>query len=49
MINLFSEFSHNRRFGEFFVLKKPFDSLAEGYYTVKAMIKLVVFMLMLLH
>ncbi|NLC79200.1 MAG: NAD(P)-binding domain-containing protein [Ruminococcaceae bacterium] len=37
---VFSEFSHNRRFGEFFVLKKPFDSLAEGYYTVKAIIKL---------
>lgn len=37
---VFSEHSHNRRYGEAFIRKEPFDSLAEGYYTVKAMMKL---------
>lgn len=37
---LFSEHSHNRRFGEAFVLKQPYDALAEGYYTVKAIVNL---------
>lgn len=37
---VFSEFSHNRRFGENYVKKIPFDKLAEGYYTVKAIIEL---------
>lgn len=33
---LFSKNSHNRAFGESLVLHKPFDKLAEGYYTLKA-------------
>ncbi len=33
---VFSEFSHNRKFGEMFVKGEPFDKLAEGYYTVAA-------------
>ncbi len=37
---LFSEHSHNRKFGENFILNKPYDNLAEGYYTVKALINL---------
>ena len=37
---VFSPFSHNRRFGQYFVEGKPFDKLAEGYYTVKALIEL---------
>ena len=37
---VFSEFSHNRRFGELFVQGKHSDDLAEGYYTVKAMMDL---------
>lgn len=37
---VFSEFSHNRRFGENYVKKIPFDKLAEGYYTVKAILEL---------
>lgn len=37
---VFSEFSHNRKFGESFVLKKPYSELAEGYYTVKALVLL---------
>ena len=37
---VFSEHSHNRMFGELFVKKEKYDSLAEGYYTVKAMIKI---------
>lgn len=37
---VFSEFSHNRRFGEWFVQGKASDDLAEGYYTVKAMMGL---------
>ena len=37
---VFSKFSHNRSFGEAFIKKEPFDALAEGYYTVKAMLNL---------
>lgn len=37
---VFSKFSHNRSFGELYVQGKPYDSLAEGYYTVKALIGL---------
>lgn len=37
---VFSEFSHNRRFGELFVKGEKFDKLAEGCYTVKAMLVL---------
>ena len=34
---VFSKFSHNRQFGEDFVLGKPFEKLAEGYETVRAL------------
>ena len=37
---VFSPFSHNRRFGQYFVEGKPFDKLAEGYYTVEALLDL---------
>lgn len=37
---VFSEFSHNRMYGEQFVKKEPYESLAEGYYTVKALMGL---------
>lgn len=37
---VFSQFSHNRRFGEAFVKGEKFDKLAEGYYTVKALMYL---------
>ena len=37
---VFSEFSHNRRFGELYVKGETFDQLAEGYYTVKALMTL---------
>ncbi|MBS5932537.1 MAG: NAD(P)H-dependent glycerol-3-phosphate dehydrogenase [Clostridiales bacterium] len=37
---VFSKFSHNRSFGEALIKKEPFDALAEGYYTVKAMLNL---------
>ena len=37
---LFSEHSHNRTFGKAWVLKKSYDKLAEGYYTVKALCNL---------
>lgn len=37
---LFSEHSHNRKFGELFVRGEPFDQLAEGYYTADAMVRL---------
>ncbi|MFI3169422.1 MAG: NAD(P)H-dependent glycerol-3-phosphate dehydrogenase [Faecalibacterium sp.] len=37
---LFSKHSHNRMFGEQFVLQKPYDKLAEGAYTVKALVAL---------
>ena len=34
---VFSKFSHNRQFGESFIQGKPFESLAEGYYTAAAL------------
>ncbi len=34
---VFSPYSHNRRFGELFVQGKPFEALAEGYYTAAAL------------
>lgn len=37
---VFSPYSHNRRFGEAFIKKETFDHLAEGYYTVQALINL---------
>lgn len=37
---VFSPFSHNRCFGEAMVKKQPFQKLAEGYYTVKALLSL---------
>ena len=37
---VFSRFSHNRQFGESFVKGEAYTDLAEGYYTVKAMMKL---------
>ena len=37
---IFSPFSHNRKFGEAFIQKEPYHQLAEGYYTVKALMTL---------
>lgn len=37
---LFSGFSHNRAFGEAFVRRQMYRNLAEGYYTVKALINM---------
>ena len=37
---VFSKFSHNRSFGEAFAKGEKFEALAEGYYTVKALMKL---------
>lgn len=37
---VFSPFSHNRRFGELFVRGQSYDQLAEGYYTVRALMNL---------
>lgn len=37
---VFSLYSHNRQFGESFVKKEKYTLLAEGYYTVKAMMVL---------
>ena len=37
---VFSQYSHNRRFGEMLVKGEKFDKLAEGYYTVDALIRL---------
>ncbi len=34
---VFSQYSHNRRFGEAWVKGEKYDLLAEGYYTVRAM------------
>jgi len=34
---VFSQYSHNRRFGEMFVRGEPYTELAEGYDTVKAL------------
>lgn len=36
---VFSRHSHNRAFGEAFVKGERFDGLAEGYYTVKAILE----------
>lgn len=37
---VFSKFSHNREFGERFVRGERMEKLAEGYYTVKALMEL---------
>ena len=37
---VFSKFSHNRMFGEMIVRGEKYDQLAEGYYTVAALINL---------
>ncbi len=37
---VFSQFSHNRQFGESLVKKVEFVDLAEGYYTVKALMNI---------
>ncbi len=37
---VFSPFSHNRQFGESFIKGETYDKLAEGYYTVRAMLQL---------
>lgn len=37
---VFSEFSHNRKYGEAFVSGEKYSDLAEGYYTVKALVEL---------
>ena len=37
---VFSKFSHNRQFGEAFVKGEKFEALAEGYYTVSALVRL---------
>ena len=37
---VFSEFSHNRSFGEAFIRGESFSKLAEGYYTVRALTEL---------
>ena len=37
---VFSEYSHNRKYGESLVSGGTFEGLAEGYYTVRALIEL---------
>lgn len=37
---VFSEFSHNRKYGELYVKNESYNELAEGHYTVKALIEL---------
>lgn len=37
---VFSKFSHNRQFGESFIRGEDYGQLAEGYYTVKALVEL---------
>ena len=37
---VFSPYSHNRCFGEMFVKGESADFLAEGYYTVKALVEI---------
>ena len=37
---VFSKHSHNRRYGEAFIKGEEFKSLAEGYYTVKALVEM---------
>ena len=37
---VFSPYSHNRKFGESYIKNEPFSKLAEGYYTVPALLSL---------
>ena len=37
---MFSPYSHNRAFGEAFVRGEAYKSLAEGFFTVQALMKL---------
>lgn len=37
---VFSQYSHNRKYGEMLVRGIPYEELAEGYYTVKAILLL---------
>ena len=37
---VFSKYSHNRRFGESLITGETCEGLAEGYYTVKAILEL---------
>ncbi len=37
---IFSQYSHNRQFGESFIKKEPYGELAEGYETVQALVLL---------
>ena len=37
---VFSKFSHNRRYGEAYAKGEKFEKLAEGYYTVDALVRL---------
>ena len=37
---VFSKFSHNRMYGQAFITGEKFEVLAEGYYTVKALMAL---------
>ncbi len=37
---VFSKHSHNRQFGENFIKGEHFESLAEGYYTVRALVNM---------
>lgn len=37
---VFSKYSHNRRFGEAFITGESYTALAEGYYTVAALVRL---------
>lgn len=37
---VFSVFSHNRKFGESFVLSQPYTELAEGYFAVRALVQM---------
>ncbi|MFH5837381.1 NAD(P)H-dependent glycerol-3-phosphate dehydrogenase [Proteiniclasticum sp. C24MP] len=37
---VFSQYSHNRKFGESYVRGEEYSSLAEGYYTVEAIMKI---------
>lgn len=37
---VFSKYSHNRQYGESFVKGEKFEQLAEGYYTVKALVNM---------
>lgn len=37
---VFSQWSHNRQFGQSFIRGESYTKLAEGYYTVRAMLQL---------